>query len=94
MAEDHRNLRNIQHIMHHLFANMAEVNLHADPVHFADHIATEFGEAIVLRFIGCAVGPRHIARMRERHVARTKIVHLAQNSQARSNRVPTLHAYE
>ena len=91
MAEDDRSLRDIQHVMHRGLADMAQIHQHTDAVHFMDHIFTKAGKSIVLWRISCAVCPGCIERMGERHIARTKLIHLAQHRQARADGMATFH---
>src|SRR3546814_1884090 len=59
---------------------------------FANDLPPEIGESVVRGHVGRRVGPAQILRMRQRHVARAEIVHLAQHREARSDRMATLHA--
>ena len=94
MAEDDRSLRDIERIHHRRFADVAEIDKHPDAVHLAHDILAEGVEPVVLRCVGGAVGPAQRLAMRQRHVARAHVVHLAQYGEARPDRMAAFHAQQ
>ena len=93
MAEHHRRFRDFERVLHRRLADMAQIDDHADAVHLAHDLAPEVVEAIERGRVGRAVGPRDILRMRQRHIARAEIVHLAQHGERRSDRLAALHPH-
>ena len=73
---------------------MAEIDQHAHAHHLAHHLFAERGQPVVLGRCRGAVGPAGVGRVGERHVARTKVVHLAQHGKAGADRMATLHAQQ
>ena len=81
-------------VAHRRRRHVAEIDEHAQPVHFPDDLFAERRQAVELRRVGRRVGPRHVQAVRERHVARAEPVHHPQQRQRRVDRVAALHADE
>jgi hypothetical protein len=79
MAEDYRRSGNVQRIVHARRADVAEIDQHAQPLHFAHHAGTECSQPVVRGIVGGAVGPGSVPEVGQRHVARPERVHLPQH---------------
>ena len=78
VREDHGRLGDVERGGHRRGRDVAEVDQHPEPVHLAHDLATERGQAVVLRRIGRGVGPARRPPVGERHVADAARVELAQ----------------
>ena len=92
MAEHDGCLRDIERIEHRRLADMGEIDQHPQPLHLADHVLAEIGQAIMRGIVGRAVGPGVVLEVRQRHVARAEGVHLPQHAEAAVDRMAALHA--
>jgi hypothetical protein len=70
--------------------HVAEVDEHAEPVHFLHHLDTERAEAAVLGLVGRGVGPFGGLVVGQRHVANAEIVELAKRGHRAADLPPAL----
>ena len=82
MGEDDWCLADLQCVQHHAFADMGEVDQHAQAVEFMHHRLAERGEAVMLRIVGGAVGPGDGPAVGQRQIAGAKVMIGAQHGQA------------
>ena len=94
VGEDHRRLRDVEDLAHHVRRDVREVDQHAQPVHLAHHLAAERREPAVRRRVGRRVGPVGVPAVGERHVAHAELVVGAQRAEAVLDRLAALHAQE
>ena len=66
---------------HRVGRHVAQVDQHSEAVHFVHHLDAERRETVMHRRVGRRVGPRRVAGVRQRHVARAGVIHLAQHRQ-------------
>ena len=94
MRRDHRRLGRLDRIEERLVGHMRDVDHHAEPVHLADDILPERGEAVVGRFVGRGIGPVVVLVVREGHVPDAERGVDAQQPHVVVDHVATFHAHE
>ena len=92
VREDHGRLGDVERGGHRPGRDVTEVDQHPEPVHLAHDLATERGQAVVLRRIGRGVGPARRSPVGERHVADAAGVELAQGRHRARDHRPAFEA--
>ena len=82
VREDDGRLRYIEGIHHRHFADVTEIDQHADAIHLADDAFAVGGEAVMLRDVRGGIGPVRGLEVSERHIAGAEIVEHAQRGEA------------
>ena len=91
VGKDDRRAGRGDRLAHHVGRDVAQVEQHAEAIHFADDREAKRGQSVVNRIVGRAVGPIVILEMGQRHIARAKRVKAAQRGEIIADVVATLH---
>ena len=81
VREDHRRFARRQRGLHRFGRHMAEIHQHPEAIHFVDDFDAERRKTVMHGRIGRRVRPSGIEGVRQSHVARAGVVHLAQRGQ-------------
>ena len=92
VGKDHRRFGHPHGVQHGLFGHMAQVHHHAQPVHLTHHLFAEGVQPAPFRRVRRAVGPGRGGRVGQGHVARARVMELAQQPQRIVDGVAALHA--
>jgi len=92
VGEDDRGRGDVQGVAHRFRGNVRQVDEHADPLHLADDLTAEIGEAPSGRIVGRRIGPGQVAVVRECHVPDAERVKRPEDAERGGDRMPALGA--
>ena len=91
---DHRRFRDAHHVGKRRIRNMGNVDDHAGAVHLADHLLSQFVQAVPFRLIGGGVGPVRGFGVGQSDVADAQAVEHTQHRRAVLQGVAALQTHE
>ena len=81
VGKDDRRLAHRERRLHGFGRDMAQIDEHAEPVHFPHHLDAERRQAM-MRGVSVAESAQSVLRVvRQRHIARAEVVHLPQHGE-------------
>jgi hypothetical protein len=92
MRRDNRHAGRLDDVAKRVVRDVRDVDDHAEVVHGADDVASEVGESAMARRVARGVAPVVRVDVRERQVARPRVVQLAQRVERVFDRVAAFDA--